>query len=112
MRRHSYNRHKIVTSCDLRPTPDAAGRLFSLSQPCAWNAFAPRLLVSDWFRLTHPPNGHPLSPSFALVYDFFPPLWKVSCLIRLHWYWVVLVLYSLLKGVTPLPTGVGAERAP
>ena len=27
-------------------------------------------------------------------------------------YWVVLVLYSLLKGVTTLPTGVGAERAP
>ena len=69
MRRHSYNRHKIVTSCDLRPTPDAAGRLFSLSQPCAWNAFAPRLLVSDWFRLTHPPNSHPLFPSHNILSD-------------------------------------------
>ena len=67
MRRYSYNRHKV--SDVMRPTPDAAGRLFSLSQPCAWDALAPRLLVSDWFRLTHPPNGHPLSPSHSILSD-------------------------------------------
>ena len=30
---------------------------------------------------------------------------------KIYGYWAVLVMYSLLKGVTPLPSGVGAERA-
>ena len=66
MRRYSYNRHKV--SDVTRLTPDAHFLCLSRVHGMRW-PLAPRLLVSDWFRLTHPPNSHPLSPSHSILSD-------------------------------------------